>query len=67
MGRNVRLVVFFILPFEDRLVFPWWKELDLREVKSAIKEAEAIIDSFGRENYIELIGLSPESFVYMFE
>ncbi|EQB71015.1 MAG: hypothetical protein AMDU1_APLC00040G0001, partial [Thermoplasmatales archaeon A-plasma] len=52
---------------EDRLVFPWWKELDLREVKSSIKEAEAIIDSFGRENYMEIIGLSPESFVYMFE
>ncbi len=52
---------------EDRIVFPWWKELDLREVKSAIREAEAIIDSFGRENYIEIIGLSPESFVYMFE
>ncbi len=52
---------------EDRLVFPWWKELGLREMKSAIKEAEAVIDSFGRENYIEIIGLSPESFVYIFE
>ncbi len=52
---------------EDRLIFPLWKELELREVRSSIKDAESIIDSFGIKDYLNIIGLSPESFNYIFD
>lgn len=51
---------------EDHLIFPWWKELELREYRSALKEVVGIIDSFGRERYLHIMEISPDQFEYMF-
>lgn len=50
---------------EDSSVFPLWKNVGEKEMTMAMKEAGNIIESFGRELYIELIGLSPDAYSYL--
>ncbi|MDA8054540.1 MAG: hemerythrin domain-containing protein [Thermoplasmatales archaeon] len=50
---------------EDSSIFLLWKNVDEKEMVTAMKEAENIIDSFGRELYTELMALSPAAYSYL--
>ncbi len=50
---------------EDRLVFPWWKNIDGEAFRTARKEIAGIIDAFGRERYLNILEISPEQFDYI--
>jgi hemerythrin superfamily protein len=50
---------------EDGSIFLLWKNVDGREMATAMKEARNIIDSFGRELYIDLMALSPSAYSYL--
>lgn len=49
---------------EDTSIFPLWKSLEESEIKSAMKEANNVIEAFGRDLYVELMGLSTNAYVY---
>ncbi len=51
---------------EDSIVFPHWDSISENTLLQAKKEAVSIIDSFGRMRYLEVTGLTPESFSYLF-
>ncbi len=50
---------------EDASVFPHWKSIGVRELKSAKLEASSVIESFGRKRYLEVTGLSEDSYAYI--
>jgi hemerythrin superfamily protein len=50
---------------EDSSVFLLWKKIEEKDMATAMKEAGNIIDSFGRELYIDLMGLSPYAYSYL--
>lgn len=49
---------------EDRIVFPWWKDINGDAFRMVKKEIENIIDSFGRERYLNIMEISPEQLDY---
>ena len=51
---------------EDSDLFRRWERLDATEVRDAKKDAESIIDSFGRRKYLEIVGYTDAAFTYMF-
>ncbi len=51
---------------EDSIVFPHWNSIIESTLLQAKKEAGSIIDSFGKKRYLEVTGLTPESYSYLF-
>lgn len=51
---------------EDSAVFPHWADIGEQDMRAAKKDAASIIDSFGRKQYLEITGLTADSFSYIF-
>ncbi|MCL6090281.1 MAG: hemerythrin domain-containing protein [Candidatus Thermoplasmatota archaeon] len=51
---------------EESDLFQRWDRLDATEVRGAKKDAESIIDSFGRKRYLEIVGYTDAAFAYIF-
>jgi len=51
---------------EEVDVFPRWSQMDSIELKSSMKDALSIIESFGIGKYMDATGISPSAFRYFF-
>lgn len=51
---------------EEVHIFPRWNQINSIEMKSSMKDALSIIESFGIGEYIDATGISPSAFRYFF-
>lgn len=51
---------------EEDYVFPRWAGITEDELKGTVKEAENIIKSFGKTEYLNITGMSEKAFEYIF-
>ena len=51
---------------EDSNIFPHWDSISGQMLTQAKKEAASIIDSFGKRQYLEVTGLTRDSYLYLF-
>ncbi len=51
---------------EENDLFPRWDSIDSQILRSSSKDAMSIIDSFGRKEYMKIIGYNDSSFSYFF-
>ena len=51
---------------EENDLFPRWDSIDSQVLKSSSKDAISIIDSFGRKEYMRIIGFNDSSLSYFF-
>ena len=51
---------------EEIDIFPRWNQVDVNELRSSMKDALSIIESFGIGKYIDATGINPSAFSYFF-
>ena len=51
---------------EDEAVFPFWPEANNRDAKISASEALGIIETFGKDRYLGITGLSGKAIDYLF-
>ncbi len=51
---------------EDEIVFPLWSSADHRDAKIGASEALNIIETFGKDRYLSITGLSGKAMDYLF-
>lgn len=51
---------------EEALLFSRWQSLPENTLKDTVKEAKNVIESFGIQRYVELLGFTPSGFTYVF-
>jgi hemerythrin superfamily protein len=52
---------------EENDLFPRWDSIDRKLLATSSKDAISIIDSFGRKEYMKIIGFNDSSLSYFFE
>ena len=51
---------------EETDLFPRWADIDKKTLKDTTKDALSVIESFGRGEYMESLGLNYSTFRYFF-
>ncbi|MFG1519186.1 MAG: hemerythrin domain-containing protein [Thermoplasmataceae archaeon] len=52
---------------EETDLFPRWSNLDINTSKAAVRDALSLIESFGRSEYMEVLGINYSAFRYFFK
>lgn len=51
---------------EETDLFPRWHSIDSLEMKSSVRDARSIIESFGVKEYMTAVGINESAFSYLF-
>ncbi|WP_393972176.1 hypothetical protein OXIME_000787 [Oxyplasma meridianum] len=51
---------------EETDLFPRWDRIDVKAAQSAVKDSLSVIESFGRIEYMDVLGLNYSTFRYFF-